>query len=1312
MSTSSVLPSLRTVSWLNWPHMTVVLAGIASIALAARLALRVYRIHFHPLKSFKGPRDACISEQWLYKTTKDGTAEQVFEALHAKYNTKALRIGPNELHITDIELYKVIYNQTKPFLKHAPFYDGFNTPHTVFAELDPGLHKERRRMLSPFFSKVGVYRLEPLIYEKISLLSSKINRLCGSNKIDIYNGFRLLTTEIITQFAFAKSANLIEEKTDGLESWFLDAFDVGSQSVVDTQYSAFLRQLVTILPAGVVGMLNPPLRSILDLQKYAQSCMYHWQKLSTESSYPVIFDSLQSISDEAKIAEAMDILIAGADTTASTLTTGFYHIISSPRCKERLVQAIDQVMPENGTFIPLQSLEKVEYLTACVKESMRLGMAVPGRLPRVVPAGDPFVVEGKVVPPGTIVSISAYTMHNSEDAWGSDAREFNPDRWSGPASKGLEQCVAAAEITLVFAYIFRNYELSFPPEHVSPKALDRFTLQYEKPGLPVVFTPRLAYLNELSSPPRRYRCSVCPASFQRREHFDRHFHRHSKIKDFTCDVCHKRFARRDTLQRHSTIHGQEPTQVLRTLPRAPRACVSCVKSKQRCSGSLPCTRCNRKNRPCQFAKSSAQAASGGEDAALLDALEQGTSSSQLNQSLTSYDASSTGEIHYDSGGPDKTNLAGEPCADLVFPSQPRPSIPESDATSIFESFLLWPLDDAFEEHDMGVAEPSTFEPMAGTGDQPAMNMPSGAETTRTLTPSTQEVAGRASSGLMILSSAQLDNQITELPLTEEDRDILISDDYGHVPKPSAVTYEQICALHAEVRHASPDVILPRLYSLDILHICTQLYFEHFHRRFPILHQHTFEAKSESWLLYLAVAAVGSQYSRLSIRAKIFSDLVKIIRVALLRKLNSALSLQNNLGLAQATLLFNLALLFGGTREGIMHLQYQRNVLVTMCRPLLVPNVLFAKSYMLSAASVLITDWTRWIALESWKRVVYFTWLIECLHVILFDLPALITVGDMHLSMPCNDELWQLATFQGWQRTRAHHREQEECPSVLSLLQTQDLHSGHIQPLSDSALWMSVFSIYVAERHAYPPRPFLPQRHPSSSTRLATYQGPTKDSSVDDILARFQQSIPPPHRHTSPIQPIVLKFTLLLRLLRFIPYRLMYVSAGWMAQPEDAQLASHHITQLLHTNPKEARQSLIHAAQLFRLIRLQHHLDPFDSFLLLMAVLYIWNYDKFVILAAPPPPPPASDGKAGDVFRIDQSLPVDSQERWIAGTFEACRLHISGVGVLDGRDSPSRILRESMRILDQDGSWSRQAKAIRFALHQMSVGGVPTFAEPG
>lgn len=192
-----------------------------------------------------------------------------------------------------------------------------------------------------------------------------------------------MTTEIITQFAFAKSANLIEEKDTYFDSWFLDAFDVGSQGIVETQYKPLLRLAAQTLPVSVIRMLSPELGTILDLQKvllcldkylfkevlvdqfpskYAESCLQEWQSNSKSASHPVVFDSLQSIPDNYKVSEAMDILIAGADTTASTLTTGFYHILSDPKIKARLVQAIDDAMPEAGSLIPLQSLEKVEFL--------------------------------------------------------------------------------------------------------------------------------------------------------------------------------------------------------------------------------------------------------------------------------------------------------------------------------------------------------------------------------------------------------------------------------------------------------------------------------------------------------------------------------------------------------------------------------------------------------------------------------------------------------------------------------------------------------------------------------------------------------------------------------------------------------------------------------------------------------------------------------------------------------------------------------------------------------------------------------------
>lgn len=114
----------------------------------------------------------------------------ILTRLLALSDTQALRIGPNELHISDVNLYKVIYNQSSPFPKYAPFYDGFNTPHTVFAEIDPVLHKERRRMLNPLFSRVGLFQLEPIIQQKIKMLVDKIHLLAGNGSVNVYDAFR------------------------------------------------------------------------------------------------------------------------------------------------------------------------------------------------------------------------------------------------------------------------------------------------------------------------------------------------------------------------------------------------------------------------------------------------------------------------------------------------------------------------------------------------------------------------------------------------------------------------------------------------------------------------------------------------------------------------------------------------------------------------------------------------------------------------------------------------------------------------------------------------------------------------------------------------------------------------------------------------------------------------------------------------------------------------------------------------------------------------------------------------------------------
>ncbi|KAK1141009.1 hypothetical protein N8T08_009666 [Aspergillus melleus] len=488
--------------------------------LAAGLALfylmqAVYRIYFHPLRAFAGPLRARFSEDLLYNISKTDFPEEAFEALHNKHRTKAIRIGPNELHLSDIELYKVIYSQTNPYLKHSQFYDGFNTPHTIFAETDPALHKERRRLLSPMFSRATLLKLEPVFCDKIFRWGQKVNRVWSMGPINIYSALRqvsgaprlLLTTEIIMEFAFSKAANMIEEHETEFRSWYLDAFDVGNKSLVEMQYRPWLLKASRLLPLSTVKYLNREVAQLLHVIEFAGDCMREWQASNTKTSHPVLFEALESLSDAEKVTEANDILVAGSDTTASTLTTGIYYILSDAHIHAQLVQSLDDGIP-NGVQLPsLAQLQKIDYLTACVMESIRMGMASPGRLPRVVPGGGaaPLVVDGKVVPPGTVVSISAYTMHTSTEAWGPDACSFNPSRWQGPDAKRLEQyqctfskgarmCmgqnIAVAEITMILAFIFRNYEVCLVPGTPAPRRIDRFTMHFADPGLPIKFVPR------------------------------------------------------------------------------------------------------------------------------------------------------------------------------------------------------------------------------------------------------------------------------------------------------------------------------------------------------------------------------------------------------------------------------------------------------------------------------------------------------------------------------------------------------------------------------------------------------------------------------------------------------------------------------------------------------------------------------------------------------------------------------------------------------------------------------------------------------
>ncbi|KAK9454031.1 hypothetical protein V1511DRAFT_517914 [Dipodascopsis uninucleata] len=95
-------------------------------------------------------------------------------------------------------------------------------------------------------------------------------------------------------------------------------------------------------------------------------------------------------------------------------------------------------------------------------------------------------------------------------------------------------------------------------------------------------------------------CSTCQKAFRRPEHLRRHARTHLPIKPFPCSICGKAFARTDILHRHEQNHTKRHQEQLLA---AFRACLSCARSRVKCSGGSPCSRCTKCSTQCQYPSS-------------------------------------------------------------------------------------------------------------------------------------------------------------------------------------------------------------------------------------------------------------------------------------------------------------------------------------------------------------------------------------------------------------------------------------------------------------------------------------------------------------------------------------------------------------------------------------------------------------------------------------------------------------------------------------------------------------------------------------
>ncbi|KAF4526692.1 hypothetical protein B566_EDAN010122 [Ephemera danica] len=209
--------------------------------------------------------------------------------------------------------------------------------------------------------------------------------------------------------------------------------------------------------------------------KYVEHAQQSMQSEASTEDMSVLQNILQRDPDPKRaVVMAIDIMVAGIDTTSNTAAFLMYHLAKNPEKQERLFEELCKIMPDTEQPITPQMLDEMKYLKACQKEAMRLS-PIGGGTERT--SVREMVLSNYVVPKGVEVMLLSGVIGRL-DQYFPDADKFIPERWlRGPSQHknhpfvylpfgfGPRQCVgmrfANLELETLVARVFRDYRLEW-----------------------------------------------------------------------------------------------------------------------------------------------------------------------------------------------------------------------------------------------------------------------------------------------------------------------------------------------------------------------------------------------------------------------------------------------------------------------------------------------------------------------------------------------------------------------------------------------------------------------------------------------------------------------------------------------------------------------------------------------------------------------------------------------------------------------------------------------------------------------------------
>uniref|UniRef100_A0A336LXR4 CSON009724 protein n=1 Tax=Culicoides sonorensis TaxID=179676 RepID=A0A336LXR4_CULSO len=352
-------------------------------------------------------------------------------------------------HFTDVASPFQIDKEIDPLVGRNPFF------------LKGEEWREKRAEIIPAFTSGRIKALFPIMQEVANRMKIYIN---NQIRIENYLEMRELSAKYTTDVVASSIYGVESGAFSGEKSEIRDA----ARNVLSPSLRMFcllsLSPLFPWLKNIIKVKLCPDKEANFLVNLLNEALKYRKQNNVERQDYLDFLIHLREkkgLSDVEIAAHTLSFFFDGIETSSITLSNIFYELAKNKKHQDKLRQEMVKIRGNDGKF-EYESLTENKFLEQVILETMRLTPVLHVHFRECTKSYETEIIKGDkvTIDKGTQIQLAIYEMARDKEYYGSDANEFNPERFNedrGGFKPYTDKGVLFPFVAVVYFYLTHNY---------------------------------------------------------------------------------------------------------------------------------------------------------------------------------------------------------------------------------------------------------------------------------------------------------------------------------------------------------------------------------------------------------------------------------------------------------------------------------------------------------------------------------------------------------------------------------------------------------------------------------------------------------------------------------------------------------------------------------------------------------------------------------------------------------------------------------------------------------------------------------------